>query len=83
MSGYWRPPVVGWTTNLGYVYCTAHGVEQPGALGVKAGVAHVVVHAIDDSGHAGERCDWPGCGATIPTGGKPTEWVDLSLHVNR
>jgi len=83
MSGnYWRHPIVGYVTNFGYVYCTAHGVDQPGALGEKCGKVHVVDVALRDNGLPG-TCDWPGCGAAIPVGGKPTEYVDVSLQANR
>lgn len=37
-------------SNLGYLYCASHGVDQTGGVALEA-----------DSCHAHEPCDWPGC----------------------
>lgn len=85
--GYWRHPIVGYYTNFGYFYCTAHGVEQPGALGEKCNKPHVVEGSVrGDDGWDGTpegKCDWPGCTYVVPPRGKPTEYVDTSLMENR
>jgi hypothetical protein len=81
--GYYRAPVVGYCTNFGYAYCTAHGVEAPGALGEKCGKPHVVERVVrGDDGWDGTACDWPGCKALFPPRTKCTEYVDTSLHSN-
>jgi len=89
MSGnYWRHPVVGYCTNFGQVYCTCHGVEQPGTLGDKLigdyparRVPHKVERIIrGDDGWDGTPCEWPGCGNVIPPRGKATEFVNGSLQ---
>lgn len=84
MSGYYRHPVVAYMTNLGYTYCTGHGVSEPGVLGEKCGKPHVIERVVrGDDGWDGTPCDWPGCTAVVPPRGKPTEYVYLPLHESR
>lgn len=81
--GYYRHPVVGFATNFGYFYCPKHGVDKPGALGEKAGKPHEIVMTVrGDDGWEGTYCDWPSCKDRVPPQGKPTEYVDESLHSN-
>lgn len=84
MCNYYRHPIIGYVTNFGYVYCTAHGVEEPGTLGTKTNykVSHVVEKPIRD-GWDGTPCDWPGCEVvmkTVPS--SEYEYVDMSLQEN-
>lgn len=73
MSGRWyRPTVVAYCTNFGYLYCTKHGTEY----GVKCDKPHVAELEVRDGGGT---CEWPGCGITIP---EPSmELVDPPLAV--
>jgi hypothetical protein len=76
----YRHPIVGYVTNFGYCYCTAHGVEQPGMLGTKTSknVPHAVTDILRD-GCNGMTCDT--CGITLPQyTSKDYERYSLSMH---
>jgi hypothetical protein len=84
MANYYRHPIVGYASNFGYTYCTAHGAENPGVLGTKTSknIPHTV-EPIRDPGFGNMPCDWPGCGAVIQrVPSSQYEYVDASLQEN-
>jgi hypothetical protein len=82
MTNYYQHPVIGYVTNFGHVYCTAHEAEKPGALGTRTSrnVPHVVDKPIRD-GWDGTPCEWPGCRTVMKTVKMSGyEYVSTSLH---
>jgi len=58
----WCHPIVGFVSNLGYLYCVKHKDEEfPHKV---PGHTHKIDVAVRE-GYEGETCDWPLCGVVI------------------